>query len=101
MSLKTAVLPLAALAVAVSLCAQAATIRESDLIVQSRVKKVVVQSQGKNVKSEAKVHEIEVQEGSETGRVVVKGQAGEVFNTARGMNVQSSSTVGGVKVGGK
>lgn len=79
--------------------ALAGQIRESDLMVSSKVGKVSTSAQGDKVDAATSVHTIDIKRGSHTGEVQVTGQAGRVTTQAGGQNTSADSAVGGVTVG--
>ena len=80
--------------------AQAGQIRETDLLVSSKVGKVVTHAEGDNTQARSVVHSVDIKRGSQTGDVRVSGQAGHVTSQAGGQNVSVDSAIGGVSVGG-
>lgn len=89
----------AAFVLAAATLALAAQVRESDILIDSNVKKVVSTATGQDVKSDVQVHSVRVQEGAKTGTVTIQGKADKVTSQASGQTVRAISTVGGVNVG--
>jgi hypothetical protein len=97
--MKPLALALAAVVLSAATAALAAQVRESDIHIDSGVKKVESVAAGQDVKSEVQVHSVRVQEGAKTGVVSIQGKADKVTTQAGGQTVRATSTVGGVSVG--
>lgn len=80
--------------------ALAGQIRETDLMISSKVGKVATGAEGDNAQARSIVHSVDIKRGSQTGDVRVSGQAGHVTTQAGGQNVSVDSAIGGVSVGG-
>lgn len=80
--------------------AQAGQIRETDLMVSSKVGKVSTSATGDKTEARTGVHTIDIRRGSHTGDVNVSGKADRVTTQAGGQNTSADSAIGGVTVGG-